>query len=214
MDFYLKYLGHASFMMNMDGKKIYIDPFEGEYTEKADLILITHSHHDHCDVSKITIICKDDTTIIAPADCASNIGEDVKTLKPGEKTMVENVTVKAVEAYNFKRFRAPGTPYHPRGLGVGYILTAEGKTVYHAGDTDFIPEMNQLGKIDLALLPSGGTFTMDLSEAVEAVLAIKPSIVIPMHTRETDLTEFKKEVEAKSQIKVVLLKPGQQFKVQ
>ena len=214
MDFYLKYLGHASFMMDIGGKKIYIDPFAGEYIEKADLILITHSHHDHCDVSKITLICKDDTIIIAPADCASNIGEDVKTLKPGEKTIVDNVTVKAQEAYNFKRFRAPETPYHPRGLGVGYILTVGGKTVYHAGDTDFIPEMNRLGKIDLALLPGGGTFTMDLSDAVEAVLAIKPSIVIPMHTRETDPTEFKKEVEAKSQIKVVILKPGQQLKVQ
>lgn len=207
----VRWLGHASFMVKAEGRTIYIDPHEGEYSEKADLILITHSHHDHCDPSKINMVRKDDTTIIAPADCAPKIGGTVKSLKPREKAMVGNIAVEATEAYNYKRFRSPGTPYHPKGLGVGYLIIAEGKTVYHAGDTDFIPEMKQLGKIDLALLPSGGTYTMDNPEAVEATLAIKPEVVVPMHCRDTNPTEFKKGVEAKSRIKVLTLKPEEQF---
>ncbi len=207
----MKWLGHASYMLKAEGKTIYIDPFEGQYVEKADFILVTHPHHDHCDPSKIEMVRKDDTIIIAPEDCASKIGKAVKTLRPREKATVGNVTVEATEAYNYKRFRSPGTPYHPKGLGVGYLLTAEGKTVYHAGDTDFIPEMKHLGKIDLALLPSGGTFTMDNPEAVGAALAIKPKVAIPMHSRENDPKEFKRKVEARSQIKVMILKPGQQF---
>jgi len=214
MDFLVKWLGHASFIIKAEGKTIYIDPYEGEYAEKADLILVTHSHHDHCDPFKISKIRKDDTTIIGPTDCIPKIGQKVKTLKPGEKAIVGNITVKATEAYNYKRFRSPGTPFHPKGLGVGYLITTREKTIYHAGDTDFIPEMNRLGKIDLALVPSGGTYTMDNSEAVEAALAIKPKVVIPMHRWDTDPGEFKRGVEARSQIRVVTLRPGQQFKLQ
>ena len=214
MDFLVKWLGHASFIIKAEDKTIYIDPYEGEYAEKADLVLVTHSHHDHCNPSKINKVRKDNTTIIAPADCVPKIGGKVKTLKPGETAIVGNIAVEATEAYNYKRFRSPRTPYHPKGLGVGYLITVEGKTVYHAGDTDFISEMNRLGKIDLALLPSGGTYTMDNPEAVEAALAIKPKVAIPMHRWDTDPTEFKRGVEARSQIKVVTLRPGQQFTLQ
>jgi len=216
MGFSVKWLGHASFMAKMEGKTIYIDPYEGEYAEKADLILVTHSHHDHCDPSKINMVRKDDTIVIAPADCTPKIGGVVKTLRPGEKATLGNITVEATEAYNYKRFRSPGIPYHPKSLGVGYLIAAEGKTVYYAGDTDFIPEMKRLGKIDLALLPSGGTFTMDNPEAVEAALAIKSKVAIFMHHLDTDPTDFKKGVEARSHklIKVVTPKPGQQFRLE
>ncbi|MDH5267991.1 MAG: MBL fold metallo-hydrolase, partial [Candidatus Bathyarchaeota archaeon] len=88
MDFLVKWLGHASFIVKAEGKTIYIDPYEGEYDEKADLILVTHSHHDHCDPFKINKIREDHTTIIAPKDCAPKIGGKVKTLKPGEKAIV------------------------------------------------------------------------------------------------------------------------------
>ena len=131
----IKWLGHASFLIKAEGKNIYIDPYEGEYSEKADLILVTHSHFDHCDTSKIKKIRGENTVIIAPEDCVSKIGGNVKTLKPGEETTIGNLRVKAVEAYNYKRFKAPGKPFHPKGFGVGYLLTAEGKTIYHAGDT-------------------------------------------------------------------------------
>lgn len=210
----VKWLGHASFIIKAEGKTIYIDPYEGEYCDKADLVLVTHSHHDHCDPTKINKVRGDHTTIIAPADCASMIGGEVRTLKPGEKATVGPIIVEATEAFNYKRFRSPGNPYHPKGLGVGYLITAKGKTIYHAGDTDRIPEMDRLGKVDLALLPSGGTYTMDNPDAVEAALAIKPKAAIPMHRWDTDPTEFKRGVEDKSRIKVVTLKPGREFTLQ
>jgi L-ascorbate metabolism protein UlaG (beta-lactamase superfamily) len=213
MSIFVKSLGHASFEIKADGKIIYADPYEGEYQDKADIILVSHSHMDHCDPSKINGILKDGTLIIAPADCAPKIGRSVKSLKPGEKISVGNITVQAVEAYNFKRFRSPGKPFHPKGLGVGYLLTIGSKTIYHAGDTDFIPEMKNLKNIYLALLPCDGTFTMDGPEVVGATLAINPQYVIPMHSRQTDLEKIKKEVEAKSKIKVVLLRPVEQFEI-
>lgn len=199
-------------MVKVRGKTIYIDPSEGEYEEKADLILVTHVHHDHCDVSKINLIRRADTTIFAPSDCVSTIGGTVKSLKPGENAVVDGITVEAVEAYNYKRFRSVGVPYHPKGLGVGYLLTAEGKTLYHAGDTDFIPEMKALKarNIGIALLPSGGTYTMDNPDAVDAALAINPKNVVPMHRWDTNPEDFRRAVEARSQIKVLMLKPGEQ----
>ena len=210
------WLGHASFRVNAGDKVIYLDPYEGEYAEKAHLIMISHSHSDHCDSTKIKAIRQRDTIVLAPSDCRSKIGGSVKSLKPGEKAVVDDIVVEAVPAYNHKRFRSPGIPYHPKDLGVGYLLTAEGKTIYHAGDTDFIEEMNVLKarNIDLALLPSGGTYTMDNPEAVEATLAIRPKVVIPMHRWDTDPTEFRRSVEAESRIKVVTLRPGQEFTLQ
>lgn len=209
----IKWLGHASFLIKAEGKNIYIDPYEGEYSEKADLILVTHSHYDHCDTSKIKKIRGENTVIITPEDCVSKIGGNVKTLKPGEETTIGNLRVKAVEAYNYKRFKAPGKPFHPKGLGVGYLLTAEGKTIYHAGDTDFIPEMKNLGHVDVALLPSGGTYTMDNAEAAEAAIAINPEVAMPMHRWDTNPEEFKDKVEANSNVKVVVLGKGEEYQV-
>lgn len=213
MNLSIKWLGHASFQIEAEGKIIYVDPYEGEYKEKADIILVTHSHDDHCNLSKIKKICRGDTVIIAPEECASKIGGNVKTLKPGEEIAVGGVTVKAVEAYNYKRFRSPGNPYHPKGFGVGYLLMAEGKTIYHAGDTDFIPEMRQLERVDVALLPSGGTYTMDNVEAAEAAIAINPKIVMPMHRWDTNPEEFKDKVEADSKVKVVILRKNEEYQM-
>lgn len=209
----IKWLGHASFQIRAEEKTIYVDPYEGEYSEKADLILVTHSHSDHCDTAKIEGVRKADTVTIAPEDCVSKIGGNVKTLKPGEETTIHNIKVKAVEAYNYKRFRSRGNPFHPKGFEVGYLITAEGKTIYHAGDTDFIPEMRHLGHVDVALLPSGDTYTMNNVEASEAVMAVSPEIAIPMHRWDTDPKEFKKRVEASSDVKVVVLRKGEEYRV-
>lgn len=210
----VKWLDHASFMIKAGGKTIYVDPYVGEYVDEADLILVSHSHSDHCDITKINKVRRNDTVIIAPSDCVEKIGGTVRSLKPGENTTIGEIVVETVEAYNFKRFRSPGTPHHPKGFGVGYLLTIGGRTIYHAGDTDFIPEMKELKNIYLALLPCDGTFNMDNPEVVEAALTIKPSSLIPMHRRNTDPTGIKKEVEAKSDIKVLLLKPGEQFEIE
>ncbi len=209
----LKWLGHACFQIKMGGKIGYIDLYQTEPREKADLILVTHSHFDHLDAGLIKKVRRPDTVLIAPADCVSKIGGSVKSLKAGEELRVADVSVKAVEAYNVKRFRSPGNPFHPKGFGVGYILTVEGKSVYHAGDTDFIPEMKQLGHVDVALIPSGGTYTMDNADAVEAALAINPSVAIPMHRWDTDPEEFRKAVESKSKIRVIVLQKDQEYQV-
>lgn len=211
----VKWLGHASFLIRANGKNIYIDPYEGEYVEKADVILVTHSHYDHCDLSKIKRIRKGETVVIAPPECAPKIGGKVVSLRPGERASVGDISVEAIEAYNVRRFRSPGNPFHPRGLGVGYLITVAGRTIYHAGDTDFIPEMKGLRdrRISLALLPSGGTYTMDNEEAAEAAIAINPEVAIPMHRWDTDPENFKRKVEASSKIKVVLLKPGEELEL-
>ena len=207
----LKWLGHASWKLKAGGKTIYIDPYEGDYDEKADIILASHSHTDHCEPSKVKEATGEGTVVIAPADCAEKIGAPVKSLKPGEKAEFGEVTVKAVEAYNVKRFRSPGVPFHPKGLGVGYIVKAEGKKVYHVGDSDYIPEMDELKDIDVLLIPSGGTYTMDAEDAAEATVAINPKIAVPVHIWDTDPGEYKKKVEAASGVKVMILKPGDTF---
>jgi len=213
MSVIVKWLGHASFQIKANGKNIYIDPYEGEYAEKADLVLVTHSHFDHCDASKIEKVKKKDTVIICPPECVSRLSGNVKAIKPGEKIEVDGVTVEAVHAYNYKRFRSPGNPFHPKGFGNGYIITVGGKRIYHAGDTDFIPEMRDLKNISLALLPSGGTYTMDNPEAAEAALAIKPEAVIPMHRWDSDPEVFRRKVEESSDIKVILLNPGEEYEM-
>jgi len=211
----VKWLGHASFQIRAADKIIYIDLKKYgkvvETSEKADIILVTHNHGDHCSPEKIEKLGKEGTVIIAPKDCVNRLKGNVKAIKPGEEITVDKVQIAAVEAYNTKRFRSPGKPFHPKGYGVGYLIGAEGKTVYHAGDTDFIPEMRELKGIDLALLPTGDKYTMDNTEAAEAALAIKPKAVMPMHTWETDRGEFKTRVEAKSKIKVILLQEGEEY---
>lgn len=207
----LKWLGHASWKLKAGGKTIYIDPYEGDYDEKADIILASHSHTDHCEPSKVREATGDGTVVVAPADCAEKIGAPVRSLKPGEKAEFGEVTVKAVEAYNVKRFRSPGVPFHPKGLGVGYLIKAEGKKVYHVGDSDYIPEMDELKDVDVLLIPAGGTYTMDAEDAAEATIAINPKIAVPVHIWDTDPGEYKKKVEAASGVKVLILKPGDTF---
>jgi L-ascorbate metabolism protein UlaG (beta-lactamase superfamily) len=212
MGIVIRWIGHSGFQFKADDKIIYVDL--GKYSgasEKADLMLITHSHTDHCDPDRVRKVLKGDTLIVAPEDCASILGVGVKTLKPGEETSFGTIRIKDVEAYNYKRFRAPGRPFHPKGFGVGYLITMQGKTIYHAGDTDFVPEMRRLGKVDVALLPSGDTYTMDNAEAAEAAVAINPKVVMPMHRWDTRPEEFKRAVEADSKIKVIILREGEEY---
>jgi L-ascorbate metabolism protein UlaG (beta-lactamase superfamily) len=213
----VRWLGHASFQIEIADKVVYIDLKRYgkivEASEKADIILVTHNHGDHCSPPKIEKLCKKDTIIIAPSNCASRIKGNVKVLKVGEEITVNSVRIAAVEAYNIKRFKSPGKPWHPKGYGVGYVMQAEGKTIYHAGDTDFIPEMHQLKDVDLALLPTGDKYTMDNAEAADAVAVIKPKTAMAMHTWGTDRGEFKLKVEASSETRVVLLKEGEEYRL-
>lgn len=211
----LRLLGHASFQIKASGKVIYIDLKKYgkvvEPSEKADIVLVTHGHADHCSPDKIMKVQKEDTVIIAPDNCSKRIKGDVRSLKPGEETEINGIKIGAVEAYNHKRFKPSGEPWHPQGYGVGYLIKVEDKIIYHAGDTDLIPEMKKLGSVDVALLPTGDKYTMDNAEAAEAALLIKPKVAIPMHTWEKDPREFKERVETNSDIKVGVLELDEEF---
>ena len=204
----IRWLGHASFLVKALGKTFYIDPYEGEYTEKADFILITHSHRDHCDLEKIEAARGPDTLIVASSDCARGLEGNVVSMSPGDKREIHGIDVEAVEAYNFKRFRSPGVPFHPKGTQIGFVISADAKRVYHAGDSDFIPEMRRMKDIDIALLPIMGRATMDLEEAVEAAIVINPKFAIPMHRRGASAEEFKNRVETESNVRVLAISEG------
>jgi len=169
---------HAAVMIVLEGKVIYIDPYKvPEDSPKADIILVTHEHYDHCDPDMIKKLSDNNTKIVAAKGCASKIEDDVTEAVAGDSMTIDNVSIKAVEAYNI------GKPYHPKGLGVGYIIKVGDVKIYHAGDTDHIPEMKSLEdeNIDIAFLPAGGTYTMDIEEASDAALDIMPKVVVPMH---------------------------------
>ena len=173
---FIKWLGHASILISIGGKNIYIDPWKLIKIEpKGDLILITHSHYDHFSPDDINKIVKNDSTIIGPHEILKIKTGIKKEVKPGDEVDLKWVKVKAVPAYNVNK------NYHPKGNNwCGYIIEIEGKKIYIAGDTDFIPEMKTI-YADIVIVPIGGTYTMNAEEAAKAVNIIKPKIAIPYH---------------------------------
>jgi L-ascorbate metabolism protein UlaG (beta-lactamase superfamily) len=177
----LHWLGHDTF--RLDGPPtIYFDPLrlKGRLPQ-ADLILVSHEHSDHCSPGDVKRIAGPGTVIVASLLAAKRFGGSVCVLRPGERTTVGDVEIEAVPAYNVRRFRSPGVPFHPKEAEhVGFIVTVSGERVYFAGDTDHIPEMADI-HCDVALLPVGGTFTMDAEEAAQAAAVIGPKVAVPMH---------------------------------
>lgn len=194
----ITWLKHAGFRIK-GSKTLYIDPYEiPEELEKADLILITHDHFDHMDMKSIKRLSKDDTVVVHPSGCIIE-GFESCEVRAGEETEIKGVKVKPVPAYNVDK------PFHRENC-VGYIIEMDGVKIYHAGDTDRIPEMKEI-EVDIALLPAGGTYTMDLEEAIEATKDIKAKHYIPMHfgaipQTQANPEEFKRKVEG-----AVILKP-------
>jgi L-ascorbate metabolism protein UlaG (beta-lactamase superfamily) len=179
-DVKLYWIGHACFKIEYKGLSIYLDPFQIN-EDKADFVLVTHDHFDHCSLGDLKKL-RGDFDIIAPLSCKEKLkGFKVKLIKTNEELMVKGLKIKAVPAYNINKFREPGKVFHPKEAGyVGYILQLGEVSLYHAGDTDFIPEMKGL-KVDIALLPVSGTFVMTVDEAVEAARDIEAKVVVPMH---------------------------------
>ncbi len=172
----IEWIGHATFRISYKDLTIYIDPYiMEEQPKRADLILITHDHFDHCDERVISMIKRDDTHLVASEACKGKV--DGIFVRPGGVVEWKGIGIEAVPAYNINK------PYHPREKNyVGYLIRLGRVTIYHAGDTDHIPEMSSLrGKVTVALLPIGGTYTMDPIEAAEAAHTIQPTIAIPMH---------------------------------
>jgi len=177
----IEVLTHSSIRIKGD-RTIYIDPFRiKEETHDADLILVTHDHHDHFSPEDIARVSGNHTRLAVPEKMgkqAADIGFSGNRLAitaPGMSREIDGILVEAVAAYNNLK------PFHPRKKGwVGYILTIDGKRIYIAGDTD-ITEENRQVRCDIALVPIGGTYTMDAKKAAELVNRIKPEVAIPTH---------------------------------
>lgn len=172
----IKWLGHDSMKIKGD-KVIYIDPWKLKDTEPADIVLITHDHYDHCSPEDVARVTKKGTVVVGAADVGKKFEkEDFRVVKAGDRVTINGVTVEAVPAYNTNK------QFHPRASGwVGYIVTMKGKRIYHAGDTDHIPEMEGMKDIDVALVPVSGTYVMTAEEAAQAVNKMRPKIAVPMH---------------------------------
>ena len=170
----IEWLGHDSFRIK-GSKTLYFDPYQIGEAEPADLVLVTHEHFDHCSPDDVAGIQVGSTTVITEKDSAAKLSGNVRIVSPGDHLTVEGITIEAVPAYNVNK------SFHPREKGwLGFIVELDGVRIYHAGDTDYIPEMSDI-KTDIALLPVSGTYVMTATEAVEAALAIQPKIAIPMH---------------------------------
>lgn len=188
---------HASLLIEAGGKNIYLDPakpanFSG--LPRADLILITHAHGDHMDPGSISAISKSETEIFAPPSVVKTV-TSAQPISNGETKTWNGWTIGAIPMYNIKRGPSPGTLYHPKGWGNGYVLTYGGKRFYFSGDTENIPEMRALKNIYVAFVCMNLPYTMPPDEAAEAVKAFHPQIVIPYHYRGSDLSVFKNDLQ-------------------
>jgi L-ascorbate metabolism protein UlaG (beta-lactamase superfamily) len=197
----IHWLGHDTFTITGE-KTIYTDPFTISRKDRADIILITHEHYDHCSPDDVKKLQGPDTVIVTTADCARKLTGKVKTVRPGDTITIGKITVEAVPAYNTNK------KFHPRDKGwVGYIITVDGKRIYFAGDTDLIPEMKTV-KADIALLPVSGTYVMTAEEAAQAAITIHPQVAIPMHYgsivgSSSDAKKFQEKLQGKIQVVIL-----------
>lgn len=213
-------LGHAGFIVEQGEQKIRFafDPYDiqGEIAP-VHYVFVSHPHFDHCDPSAIRKISDEKTRIIAPACCKEELadfGDAVEYVNDDQKHETSHFTYWTIPAYNINKYRTPTEVFHPRELGgVGFVVeftNPGGKNFrfYHAGDTDFTPEMAELKKVDVAFLPISGTFVMTLDEAVEAATALEPKLVIPMHFGKllgstADANNFNKHLQDKVPVMVL-----------
>jgi L-ascorbate metabolism protein UlaG (beta-lactamase superfamily) len=176
----IEWFGQAAVKLIHNEKIIYIDPYNLSKTDHADLVLITHDHHDHLSFTDLAKIADARTKFIVAEACAQKLREKnytlVETIKPGGQAIYQNIQIQAVPAYNMVK------GYHKKEYNyLGFVLTIEGIRLYHTGDTERVPEMKNI-ECDILLLPLGQTYTMsNLEEAAEVALDTKAKVVIPIH---------------------------------
>ncbi|MBN1342640.1 MAG: MBL fold metallo-hydrolase [Phycisphaerae bacterium] len=199
----IEWLGHASFKIS-GSKTVYIDPWKlSAPSGSADIVIVSHSHYDHCSPEDVRAVRTEATTVLAPPDCAAKLGK-ITAASPGKVHEIGGAKVEIVPAYNI------GKEFHPKANDwIGAVVEMDGVRVYYAGDTDQIPEMGQLREITVALLPVGGTYTMNADQAAAAVKVINPGRAVPYHWGDIvgdhgDAEAFK----AKATCDVSVLSPG------
>ncbi len=212
-DVEINWLGHAAFRLIINNKIIYIDPYKiKKQQQKADYVLITHEHYDHLSIEDLEKIVKDGTIVVATADCQSALMRlsaklNIKIAIPGTAFDFKDFALECLPAYNINKH------FHQRVHDwVGYVIKTKDIVIYHAGDSDVIPEQKELKKYSkqlIMLLPVSGTFTMNWQEASELAKQIKPYMAIPMHYAKivgslSDAMNFVKECE-KEKVNAVIL---------
>jgi len=192
-DLKITFIGHGTLVFTFNEKIIHVDPYGrlADYSTlpKADIILITHEHGDHFDLTAIEIVRTEKTSLVLTENCAKDISGGI-VMKNGDVQTVQGLKIEAVPAYNIVHKRGNGEPFHPQGIGNGYIVTFGDKRVYVAGDTENIPEMKKLDEIDIAFLPMNLPYTMKPEMVADAARMIKPQILYPYHYGNTDTSKL------------------------
>ncbi len=188
-DLEITFIGHGTLMFSINDKVIHVDPVMREANYElmpdADLICVTHEHGDHLDKKAISEVWKENTKLILNQNSFNIIGKG-KVLANGDTWEWEGFPIKAVAAYNVENKRPSGEPFHPEGVGNGYVFTFGDVKVYVAGDTENIPEMKSLENIDIAFLPMNLPYTMTPEMVAKAARLFKPKILYPYHYGKTD----------------------------
>jgi len=204
-DLAIAFLGHGSLMLSFGGKILHVDPVskEADYGKlpKADLVLVTHEHSDHLDLKAIETIRTGKTAIVANENAAKQVPGSV-AMKNGETKAVQGIRIEAVPAYNLVQMRSPGNPFHPRGVGNGYILALGDKRLYIAGDSENTPEMKSLKNIDIAFVPMNLPYTNTPEMVADAAKAFRPKILYPYHYGETDTAKLVSLLKEEKEIEV------------
>jgi L-ascorbate metabolism protein UlaG (beta-lactamase superfamily) len=208
-DLKITFIGHGTLMFSFEGKVIHVDPYSNvaDYNTlpKADLILLTHEHMDHLDLNALNLVRTEKTVVVLTETCSKQVQRGMVMMN-GDVKIVEGFKIEAVPAYNIIHKQNNGQPFHPKGVGNGYILTFGDKRVYIAGDTENIPEMKSLKNIDIAFLPMNLPYTMTPEMVADAAKAFKPKILYPYHFGETDTSKVVSLLKGTPEIEVRIRK--------
>ena len=204
-DMTITFIGHGSLMLDFNQLNISVDPFSrlADYSKlpEADLILITHEHQDHLDQTALAEIRTGETDLVLTETCARQLTGGI-VMQNGDQRIVRGIPIEAVPAYNLVHKRENGQPFHPKGIGNGYVLTLGDLRLYIAADTENIPEMKSLSNIDIAFLPMNLPYTMTPAMVTEAAKAFKPHILYPYHYGSTDPQELVELLQDEPEIEV------------
>ncbi|HEA66759.1 MAG TPA: MBL fold metallo-hydrolase [Desulfobacterales bacterium] len=205
----ITFIGHGTLMFTFGGTVIHVDPWSrlADYSKmpKADIILLTHHHRDHLDRAAVEKLLTEKTTLILTETCSEKI-KGGAVMKNGDLKTEKGLKIEAVPAYNLVHMRSEGIPFHPKGIGNGYVITFGNKRVYVAGDTENIPEMKSLEKIDIAFLPMNLPYTMTPEMVAGAAKMFKPKILYPYHYGKTDVSKIVNLLKEEKEIEIRIRK--------